>query len=929
MRRLAWLMVPALIVLGCPDPQDDEPTPENWETLELTLAEDSTIAGVAVGYTAELVAESGARKAAEVTLASDLEATLGFTAEDLTATVAGQHTVTATGTGDGEGLTADAPLQVLAADLAEIDLVLETHTAPAGEWVGFEVIGYDTLGNEVDPGYVEITADPEITLDMDDVRGTVVGTFAITATVGLMSGMISDEELLEVVPGEVDDVELTLTPPTIAAGGTSTWSAVFFDAWGNEVPSATAQASCSSPDVTITGQDVTSTVADSYTIRVDVLEGSEPWDGAILEVTAAEPASIDLVVTTYPPEVADPVLCTALILDQYGNECPDSWTLSATAEPGSDINTVVVAQPYLEFTADGWFSAVATVDTNGLEDVEGPFLVDSFGPDITITNPERGAWRNSLSDTATGTITDLWSGVASATINGDPLTLANDGSYSHPLTYDFGITMLETLALDGDGNESNDRRAVLADSFVPDGGGVPDGLVARLNEDAIDSLEGMGEDLIGQQDLGSLLTNPVFHDESESCIFNWCFTWYALTLDVYNPSFSSVDLDLDPQADGSIRTLATAYDLWIDYTASGVVAEIGMGPYNGFVAADSITIAMDLWPAVNNGTISIGISNVSVSSAGFVFDMDSWIYDAANFFGIDVDGMIQDLLEDMITDVVQGEVPAMLEDVLQGLELAFPVELFGNTYTIVAEPYWIGVDDDGLTLSLQSYISPDQWLAPVTGLGSLYAGYTRPGYGPTPGMVLSISDDFLNQALFAFWGGGLLEQDLLFADLGIDPTEFPFLPPNMPNPQIVTSALLPPVVLPGTDSHLSDLQIGDLMLAIYGDDPSDPSNLVLQLYMGLDAGLDITVTPSQTLAANIYDVDAWFDVVYPEVPSQMESSLEMFLDQIIPGLTPLLTDAIGEIEIPAIAGYTLDNISIAVAGAEDGYINAAGDLVGP
>lgn len=930
MRRLSWLFVPVLLVLGCPDPGDETPPPENWETLEFTLAADMTMAGMAVAYTAEIVAESGARKAAEVSLASDIEVDLAHSAEDLTATVAGSHLVTATASGDGEGLFAEAPLEVTVADLASIDLVLEASSAAAGEWVGFDVIGYDSLGNEVDPGYVEMTADPVIELDMDDVRGAVVGTYEIIAT----AGALSDSEFLEIVPGEVDDVELTLTPPTIAAGETSTWSVSFWDAWGNEVQSAQVDVTAASPDVLISGNDITTTVADDYLIRADVLEGSNPWDGATLEVTAAAPATIDLVLTTYPPEVIDPVLCTAVIHDQYGNESDESWTLSATAEPGSDLATVIVAQPYLEFTADGWFSAIATVDSNGIEDIEGPFLVDSFGPEITITNPERGAWRLDMADTATGTIIDAWSGVTWATINGDPLSIALDGSYSHPLSYDFGITMIETLALDGDGNESNDRRAVLAGDFIADGGGVPDGLVARLNEDTINSLETMGEDLIGQQDLGSLLTNPVVYEYSESCIWipfvgDVCFTWYELELNVYNPSFSSVDLDLDPMANGAIHTVATAHDLWVDYTAEGVVAEIGFGPVNGYIGADTITIEMDLTPSVNNGTVAIAISNVSVYSTGFVFDFDSWIYDAANFFGIDIDGMVQDLLEDMITDVVQDEVPAMLEDVLQGLELSFDIELFGNTYIIVAQPHGIWVDDDGLTLSLQTYISPDQWLAPYTGIGSLYADYAMPSYGPTPGMVLSISDDFLNQALFAFWGGGLLEQNLPFTDLGIDPTEFAFLPPNMTDPQIVVSAMLPPVVLPGTDAHLSDLQMGDLMLAIYGDDPSDPANLVLKLYMGLDAGLDITVTPNQTLAATIYDVDTWFDVVYPDMPSNQEAALELLLDQIIPGLTPLLTDALGEIEIPAIAGYTLDNISISVAGADDGYINAAGDLVGP
>lgn len=238
----------------------------------------------------------------------------------------------------------------------------------------------------------------------------------------------------------------------------------------------------------------------------------------------------------------------------------------------------------------------------------------------------------------------------------------------------------------------------------------------------------------------------------------------------------------------------------------------------------------------------------------------------------------------------------------------------------------MSVDDDGISLGLVTYLTAGTWNSPYTGLGSLYYGYSVPAYGATPGMEVSISADFLDQALLAFWGGGLLDQDLGTAELGIDPSDLAFLGGNIVDPHIITEALLPPVVLPGTNGHMLDLQAGDLRVSIYGDDPSDPANLLFTLYIGFEAGLELTVNASGNLEATISDVDTWFDVVYPVMPNSLATDMEDLLDLLVPGLTPLLTDALGEIEIPEFDGFGLTGITIATGGAENGYVNAGGDL---
>ncbi len=943
MRRLLWIACLSLVTglfVGCPDEEvgDDDDTvgtqSEVWIELEFTLDAESTTAGTAVGYLAELVAESGARMAAEVELGSDLEAGLDYSESSLTATLVGAHSISATAWEGEDEFTADASLAVDAGPLYAIDLILDTNSTAAGEWVGMSLTGEDAWGNAVDASGADITADAALELDGMQVRGMATGSYDVTASVGGMTGDVTDTETLEILPGEPWEVDLTLSASEIIAGETAVWSAEFLDQFGNPIEEAAVvfTVSADSADVQIVDHDIDCTVTGGYVVRIDVEGGSTPWDTEGLDVLTGEPVSIDITLSNPAPEVDDPVTASALILDAYGNESDAAWSLDVTAEPGTDQANVAVLGYDFTFSGDGWFTATGTVDLNGIYDVEGPFLVDSYGPVIDVVNPERGAWRTSYPDTVSGTIEELWSGVASATVNGAAVTVAGDGSFSHPITYDFGTNLVETLAEDGDGNAESDRRAVLAGSFVAEGGGVGDGLVVRVNEGGLNTLETIGEDLIDSTDVAGMIPSPVYYGYAEDCWdpCGWfgsceiCITWYELTLNVLNPSLGASDLELDPRS-GYLHADGTVHDIWVDWNASGYVIGIGYSA-SGSISADSITIGMDITPSISGGNINTSVSNVSVTSNNFDFDFDSWIYDAATFFGIDIDGMVQDEVESAIQSAVQDEIPPLLEDTFQDLEIATDFSFEGNTYDFMAEPYSIAVDNDGLSLGLATYLTVDTWNSPYLGLGSLYYGYSVPVYGGSPGMVASISGDFLNQALLAFWGGGLLEQTFVAADLGIDPSDLAFLG-KMADPHIITEALLPPVVVPGTNGHLLDLQTGDLKISIYGDDPSDPANLLFVMYIGLEAGLELTVTQNATLEATITDVETWFDLTYPIMPNSLAVDMEDLLDLIVPGLTPLLTDALGELSIPEFSGFTLSVTTIEAAGAEAGYVNAGGDLV--
>jgi hypothetical protein len=212
-------------------------------------------------------------------------------------------------------------------------------------------------------------------------------------------------------------------------------------------------------------------------------------------------------------------------------------------------------------------------------------------------------------------------------------------------------------------------------------------------------------------------------------------------------------------------------------------------------------------------------------------------------------------------------------------------------------------------------------------LGSLVYPYSVPSFAtPNGEMELGIGEDFLNQAFYAMWSGGLLEMSMDEDDLGLDMSELAVFMPGLSALTVQTSGALPPVVVPGTGSDLLDLQIGDLELSIYDGEPIE-QNLFLRVYVHLIADMSLETSTENALVIGIGDMDIWFDLVYPNARSQYAGDTEAFLAELMPLLVPMLSDSLGEFPLPSLDGMSIGNISVALDGAEDGFVVASGDLV--
>lgn len=759
----------------------------------------------------------------------------------------------------------------------------------------------------------------------------VAGDHTLTASAEVDGTVETLTASLRVTAAATAQVDLAVTDQAFAAGEGVGWTVSAWDAYGNVVDTAAVVPDVGDAPLLVEGDRIEGTQPGSFAVDA-VVEGI--LDTEVLIVTPGAPAAVELALSDTALEVFETTSASVAITDAYGNPTAADWTLSVV---GTEVTTddYGISWNNVTFYGEGAFTVRVDVDDTALYDEVGPILIDSTGPEIVLDTPERGTWHDGLDGSVAGTVDDLYSGVGALTIDGETVTVGTDGSFSHDTSWAFGTNVIETQATDGDGNVSTDTRSVLAGDFQPWGDPMSEGFLVRLHDGpgGLDTLEVLGEELVGDIDLDAVIPSPVFSDSERTCITIWpfgtqCFTWYALTLYVGSPSFGDVDLELDARASGALVGTFTVEDIYLEWDADATVAEVDFGG-DGDITADAIDVVMTFYPSVDSsGNIDLGLSSVSASTTNFYFDWDSWLYDALDFFGLDssISGLLEGFIETALEDTVEAQVPALLGDALQDLEIAFDLDLEGVRYEIDAVPESIAVNQSGLTLALETTVVPDTWVKSDTGLGVLYGDYTVFSWPTSPGTHLGVNLDFLNQFFMAAWGGGLLDMELGAAALGLDVSDLDFLLPGLTDLTITTEALLPPVVVPDGVDALLELQVGDLLLTLYNGD-AQPGNEMIQVYVTAFVEMDVDASADGTsLNPELGDMELYFDVVIPEANTVGAADTEALLELLVPLLLPTLTEALTEVPVPDIQGFGLSGVSVDTKGPGDGVLTLGGDL---
>lgn len=791
-----------------------------------------------------------------------------------------------------------------------LEVSLAATTAIAGETVGLTVTVTDADGALDDTAWVVVTSDLEDSMLVTDttVRPTVAGQHAITVTVMQGDESLVQELPLQVLPAAVDSLDLALSDAAFVAGEQVEWSVSGEDRWGNEVDAAAATIGADAA-LSVDATTVSGTVAGDFVVAA-TLDGVTDEDA--LRVMPGPAAELAFTVAPTELEVGQTARAEVVLVDAWGNPADEVWSLSV------DGGAATVAEPNITFMEEGWFTVNLDVEDSLLTESVGPFLIDSSGPGLTIDTPTRADWITDGPLLVTGTAIDPWSDFE-LTVQGEPVLPSGIGAFAASTWPQDVVEIIETVAVDADGNTSSDTRAVMVGDEHPVGLPIEDAIVVRIVDGptGLDAFASYADEMVMGIDLAAMIPDPVFYDRSRTCVWGLCFTWYEAEVHLTDPYIGGTELDIVPRADGQLEVRFGVLDPSIQWSADGVAAEVPVWG-SGDVTADAIRVTAVLDPVIVDGEISLTLTSVDAWTENFNFQWVDWLEDTMSFFGFDLDEVTRELLEDGIEEAVLASVPPMLEGAFQGLELGYSVDVQGVPLDIFAIPGAIDVDAGGVTVSLDSLVTSSMFVD--QGVGSVVANYADPEWNTT-GVGIAVNHDAVNQVLHALWSTPLLHHAAAGEELGLTGDELGILFPGVTETVLIVEPLLQPVVVNGTNGQVIDAIIGDVAMALYpGTDTSLPP--LVELYATARAGLEVAVTGSE-LDAGVGEVWTSFNVTTPEPNSPLALAIGGFLDEFTLQMVDDVVEAVGAVEIPAVEGFTVANLEVSGA---PGFLHVTGEL---
>jgi len=414
-------------------------------------------------------------------------------------------------------------------------------------------------------------------------------------------------------------------------------------------------------------------------------------------------------------------------------------------------------------------------------------------------------------------------------VDGVPVTLDEEGFFSHPVTAEFGVHFLEVAALGETGAEARRICTFLAaESFAAEDDFLGDGLSLTLAQAAVDDgsrggdLNSLGDilhavvnspGLRNQLHASLLATNPLKPSSCHrevcvpifgcSCVLSSQITYTGSSIAGPN----TVALDLVP---GGLHTAATARNLSMSLRVTGAVSNV---PYDvsGTVSSASLGASLTSDVTAQDGAFSATVRPNSISTS-------------VGTIGVVIDGVPQ-AITDVVVSVVQGAIRSLILNVLRdyassqlGPLLADLLAGLGALATDVDVPRLAG--PGSIALSLETAASSASTTNARTLLGlavraDAAAEHDIPSLGAAlpsgpvlgePGVATPLAFaghlGAMNQILHALWRGGLLHGH-------VDESVLPELGPGV---EAELEALLPPVV--STDGDTGLVQLGALRVTL-------------------------------------------------------------------------------------------------------------------
>jgi hypothetical protein len=331
---------------------------------------------------------------------------------------------------------------------------------------------------------------------------------------------------------------------------------------------------------------------------------------------------------------------------------------------------------------------------------------------------------------------------------------------------------------------------------------------------------------------------------------------------------------------------------------------------------------------------------------------DSFIFDVIQFNPWDwAVGEVLGLAESAIDDQIQQlrpEIEVALEDAFAAASISEEIEVGDSVVTLDVWPTDVAISPAGMRILLGGAAGGETHpcMFDYVGSGSIHTSGDFSAMGVVPTgvreghhLAAQVDDDFLNQALYALWSGGLLCQDIAEAPgvpmntalLGALSSEAfePLFPETAPL-RIVTRPHRPPVAVPGGE-HDVTVAIDQLGVDIYAALDGRMARMV-GAEIDADAALDlpfVRTTGELTVDLTLSGDDLVPSVEYAELAAghedEIEDNLSGLFDVVVePIIGPALADiAVG---LPDFEGLGLTTLDVAGSGTTGDRVGAFAEL---
>lgn len=722
-----------------------------------------------------------------------------------------------------------AAVTIRAGAAAAIYASVTPTTLPVGQnaQVGCRV--EDAFGNSRAGDPVEVTSSSNVGAPVTglEIRGMVPGEYDVRCT---LDSLISDRVLLTVVPGAPVALSASLDRYEVRAGERVEVYCLATDVGGNRVP-VVADLLVDLVPASIDASGLVPAIAAPHHIRCALPASNLESTPVELTVSAGLPAELHILeVLPVKPVYArnEQVELRVRLLDAWMNEVPAA-TIAVTAVPA--IAALSAGSSKAILIGNGVIPLIASVSSpthegRVVEDTTS-VTVDGTPPEIVIDFPARAEIVTAAPGqrlTIRGHVTDAATSVSSLAINGTPVSVGAGGAFTTSMVPSWGVNLIEATAVDDVGNTralaqsyelaSRYRRA---SAQAVTAGRITDGIVLHLGASAIDDNNADVDDLatiarlaVERIDLRTLIPSPVTNFHSD-CSIPFVSITGDLRLYVDAVRYASPNFDITP-IPGGLHLRAEISNVGVDLHTSGDVCEIGIG-LSGSAHADRIVVTGDLRVSAANGQVSVAMTSRNIQIYGLSIDLNlpgiiDWAVDGIiNLFS----GAISNELESAFGDVIASEVPPVIEQFLESVEIATGFNLpapLNLRLGVSARLGSLAFSSGGGTTGQDTTIYTTGVISPEPPGGILQEARQSASFDPSRALGVGIAYDLANQALYSLWYGGGIRFDL-------DQSLFPSQMGNGVQAQAAVEALLPPVVRPSGDpAYPLELQAGDLKLDV-------------------------------------------------------------------------------------------------------------------